>query len=338
MELQDALRDGAAIIPVLLENASMPAASELPPELAPLAEYNALKLHDSDWQYNLDRILRTLEKAGFTPVPGRAAGATGHAGAQPSPSRWSAKALVGAVLVGLTLLGLAAGDMDNDGHIGAAVLSTAGLIAGILAWRETGRGVAKGRGVAITVTTLAVVSLLASIGGLELNQQRPVSGQVSGSQGSNGDGKVSESPQTPQPADTGEPGVTRVGSATEPQPDADESKPMRPVSDSRSSTTASPEDPPAAEPDVADVSGSWKDDENVVYEFEQHGSTVRMTGMSEGVVVHGTGTISGQRLHLQVTMAGLLTVQMSLELSDDGRELHGSMTGPETSAPVVFTR
>jgi len=86
------------------------------------------------------------------------------------------------------------------------------------------------------------------------------------------------------------------------------------------------------------VSGSWKDDENVVDEFEQHGSMVRMSGMSEGVVGHGTGTITGQRLRMQVTMAGLLTVQMALELSDAGRELRGTMTGPESSAPVLFTR
>jgi hypothetical protein len=41
---------------------------------------------------------------------------------------------------------------------------------------------------------------------------------------------------------------------------------------------------------------------------------------------------------MQVTMGGLLTVQMALELSDDGRELRGNLTGPESSEPVVFTR
>jgi hypothetical protein len=338
MELQDALRDGAAIIPVLLENASMPAASELPPELAPLAEYNALKLHDSDWQYNLDRILRTLEKAGFKPVPGRAAGATGHAVAQPPPARWSAKALVGAVLVGLTLVGLAAGDLDHDGHVGAAVLSAAGLIAGILGWRETGRAVAKGRGLAITVTTLAVVSLLASIGGLEVNDQPGVTGQVPGGEQSNAGGNVPEPAQKPRPTSAGEPGLTRIGgSAADPQPGAGESNPMRPVSDNVN-LTPSRDDSPPAQPAVADVSGSWKDDENAVFEFEQHGSIVQMAGTSQGVVVQGTGTITGRRLRMQVTMAGLLTVQMALELSGDGRELSGTLTGPEGSAPVVFTR
>jgi len=338
MELHDALRDGAAIIPVLLENASMPAADELPPELAPLAEHNALKLHDSDWQYNLDRILLTLEKAGFKPVPGRAAGGTGHAAAQQPPTRWSAKAVVGAVLVGFTLVGLGVGNMDNEAHIGAAVLSAAGLIAGILAWRETGRGVAKGRGLAITVTTLAVVSLVASIGGLDVSQEPRATGQVPGGEQSHAGRNAPDPQSTARPTGATEPGLTRAGgSAGDPQPDAAESSPMRPVSESVDPTPPSDDSTPA-QPAVADVSGSWKDDENVVYEFEQDGNTLQMSGTSEGVVVHGTGTITGRRVRMQVTMGGLLTVQMALELSDDGRELRGNLTGPESSEPVVFTR
>jgi len=334
MELQDALRDGAAIIPVLLENASMPAAGELPPELAPLAEHNALKLHDSDWQYNLDRILLTLEKAGFKPVPGRAAGGTSHTAAQQPPTRWSAKAVVGAVLVGFTLVGLAVGNLDHDAHIGAAVLSAAGLIAGILAWRETGRGVAKGRGVAITVTTLAVVSLLASIGGLDASEEPRATAKVPAGEQSNAGTNAPDQP----PTAAREPGVARADdNAADRQPYAADSSPMRPVSENVDPRPPS-DDPPPAQPAVADVSGSWKDDENVVYEFEQHGNAVQMSGMSEGVVVHGTGTITGRRVRIQVTVAGSISVQMALELSDDGHELRGSLTGPDSSEPVVFTR
>jgi hypothetical protein len=68
LEIADGLRDGAAILPILLENAEMPSEEELPPELRPLAEFNALKLRDGDWQYDLDNIRRTLQKAGFKPV------------------------------------------------------------------------------------------------------------------------------------------------------------------------------------------------------------------------------------------------------------------------------
>src|SRR5262245_34280497 len=68
LEIADGLKDGATILPVLLEDAQMPGTEELPPELCALADLNALKLRDGDWQYDLDHIIRTLEKAGFSRI------------------------------------------------------------------------------------------------------------------------------------------------------------------------------------------------------------------------------------------------------------------------------
>jgi hypothetical protein len=68
MEIADGLKDGAAILPILLENAEMPADAELPEDLRSITEHNALKLRDSDWQYDLTNICRTLETAGFQPI------------------------------------------------------------------------------------------------------------------------------------------------------------------------------------------------------------------------------------------------------------------------------
>src|SRR5687768_909684 len=68
LEIADGIRDGATVIPVLLENAQMPAASELPSDLAPLAEINALKLRDGDWDADIAKIIKTLEKT-IPPVP-----------------------------------------------------------------------------------------------------------------------------------------------------------------------------------------------------------------------------------------------------------------------------
>lgn len=68
MEIADGLKDGAAILPILLENAEMPADAELPEDLRSITEHNALKLRDSDWQYDLTNICRTLERAGFQPI------------------------------------------------------------------------------------------------------------------------------------------------------------------------------------------------------------------------------------------------------------------------------
>src|SRR5438046_1154860 len=72
LEIADGLRDGAVILPILLENAQMPSEEELPPELRPLAGINALNLRDGDWHYDLDKICKTLERIGFksaTSVP-----------------------------------------------------------------------------------------------------------------------------------------------------------------------------------------------------------------------------------------------------------------------------
>jgi hypothetical protein len=68
MEIADGLKDGAAILPILLENAEMPADTELPEDLRSITEHNALKLRDSDWPYDLTNICRTLERAGFQPI------------------------------------------------------------------------------------------------------------------------------------------------------------------------------------------------------------------------------------------------------------------------------
>ncbi|MBA3493218.1 MAG: toll/interleukin-1 receptor domain-containing protein [Gammaproteobacteria bacterium] len=70
LEIADAMRDGAAIIPLLLENAQMPPASELPQELIQLAELNALKLRDGDWEADVAKIVQRLEKLGAKRVTG----------------------------------------------------------------------------------------------------------------------------------------------------------------------------------------------------------------------------------------------------------------------------
>lgn len=67
LEITAALNEQAFIIPLLLQDAEMPSEEELPSELQALAEINALKLRDGDWVNDVDRICRTLAKAGFEP-------------------------------------------------------------------------------------------------------------------------------------------------------------------------------------------------------------------------------------------------------------------------------
>jgi hypothetical protein len=308
MEVHDGIRDGATIIPVLLENASMPQAANLPTELAPLADYNALKLHDSDWQYNLQRILRTLEKAGFKPAPGRAPADSALAqGATPAASTaTSAKAIVGAVLVVVTLFGLAADDLGNGAQIAVGAISLAAVVAGLLAWRETGRGV-RGRVLAIAVTTLAVVTLLASLGRLDYTgKPNPVP-------------PVNE--QTDNPPDK----------RAKPSP-ADDANVLRPTP-----VVPQPGPPPRQTAvQLPDLNGQW-DGNGYSLWFMQQGSTVQIAGM--GFSFAGTGTLTGRRLLATVAKDLLLPGQLAAELSPDGRRLEGtiSLTGVGTE-PLLLRR
>src|SRR5215469_1450459 len=65
LEVADGLRVGATVIPILLENADMPGETELPEEIRAMADLNALKLRDGDWEHDIDTICGLLEKNGF---------------------------------------------------------------------------------------------------------------------------------------------------------------------------------------------------------------------------------------------------------------------------------
>ena len=60
-------RPGLVVIPVLVEGTRMPAESELPDELAPLARRNAFDLSNKRWSYDVSQLGDTIESA--APVP-----------------------------------------------------------------------------------------------------------------------------------------------------------------------------------------------------------------------------------------------------------------------------
>ncbi len=77
IELATAFRQGRVVIPVLLENASMPHAVELPEPLAALAERHAIELGDKGWDGDVARLVQRLEEVVDTipprPYPGMVA-------------------------------------------------------------------------------------------------------------------------------------------------------------------------------------------------------------------------------------------------------------------------
>jgi len=59
-EISVALKDGISVVPVLIGNASMPRAEELPTELADLAKRNAITVSDERWNFDVDRLAKVL--------------------------------------------------------------------------------------------------------------------------------------------------------------------------------------------------------------------------------------------------------------------------------------
>src|SRR5215208_2013867 len=63
LEIATALdRNNVRVIPVLVEGAAMPRADELPSDLAALARRNAIELHDTNWQSDIQRLITDLEE------------------------------------------------------------------------------------------------------------------------------------------------------------------------------------------------------------------------------------------------------------------------------------
>jgi hypothetical protein len=61
LEIASALRRSTAVMPVLVEGASMPTAEELPENLKPLARVQAIELSDSRWDYDVERLTQAIE-------------------------------------------------------------------------------------------------------------------------------------------------------------------------------------------------------------------------------------------------------------------------------------
>jgi hypothetical protein len=60
LEIATGLASSRLVIPVLVGNATMPTAEQLPPELQPLLRKHARELSDSRWQYDTSQLLESL--------------------------------------------------------------------------------------------------------------------------------------------------------------------------------------------------------------------------------------------------------------------------------------
>jgi hypothetical protein len=58
-------RSDVKVVPVLVDNARMPSAAELPEDISPLAKINALDLTNHRWRYDVDQIVRFVRRGGI---------------------------------------------------------------------------------------------------------------------------------------------------------------------------------------------------------------------------------------------------------------------------------
>ncbi|MDF9811949.1 toll/interleukin-1 receptor domain-containing protein [Streptomyces sp. SPB162] len=68
LEIETALKNGIALVPVLVGGATMPSGSEMPRPLGTLARLQAVRLSDDDWPYDFGRLLETLERHAVLPI------------------------------------------------------------------------------------------------------------------------------------------------------------------------------------------------------------------------------------------------------------------------------
>jgi hypothetical protein len=66
MEIALALHLERPIVPVLVQRARLPGATELPAELSALARRKAVKLDDARWHYDVSRLIQSLVRAGVS--------------------------------------------------------------------------------------------------------------------------------------------------------------------------------------------------------------------------------------------------------------------------------
>lgn len=77
-EILTALNNGMRIFPVLVGDADMPAEEELPTDLQPLAQRNAIELSEQSWDEDFNRLAAAIERSlGWSPATGADVGPTG---------------------------------------------------------------------------------------------------------------------------------------------------------------------------------------------------------------------------------------------------------------------
>jgi hypothetical protein len=120
LEIEAALRPEVRVIPVLVQNATMPTSEDLPASMAPFARRNAIELRDNSWRYDVGRLIETIQQVREgAPTDGSARARPRPAGRATAPRRpgaWTiAAAGIAAVLTIAVVIGLAVSWLSGGG-------------------------------------------------------------------------------------------------------------------------------------------------------------------------------------------------------------------------------
>jgi hypothetical protein len=97
-EVATALARDIPVIPLLLEGARVPAASELPPELRPLLRHQALELSETRWDFDFGRLVAAIDRE-----LAQSTGSTAASNGAAAPTPVTRRRMLGLGLAGLVL-------------------------------------------------------------------------------------------------------------------------------------------------------------------------------------------------------------------------------------------
>jgi hypothetical protein len=337
LEIADAMRDGAAIIPLLLENAQMPPASELPQELIAFAELNALKLRDGDWEADVVKIVQRLEKLGAKRVAG--------ADSQPGTPKRSAKAIWSLVIVALITLAFFTEEQDRQTVGGFLTLSLIALALAAFAYSDVRQGKVTGKGLAIAGVVASSLGALLALSKL-MESDAPTEIARVDAQGSSSQPSAAQPAQAPPLSPPSPPPSSpQLAPANAPAPPTQALAPQPTTpAQSQSARVNEPSTPKPAEiksppPKTVNVAGQWRDeDEGTLVVFTQDGGNVRFVATEAGIAIEGRGMLHGRDIQMTLYLADVAIGQSSMRVADDSRRIQGSMTVNGESSQFAFVR
>jgi hypothetical protein len=289
LEVAAALKRNIRVIPVLVQEASMPDEDQLPDELKRLSKRQASEMSDNRWEFDTEQLVKVLEKAGVKTKPGQSPVRDAFAAPPAKAETKLGWKVIASLVLSILLLFAFAEERDTESNVGGMVIGLIALVLGILAFYDAKLNPAlrgtRGKALAITGMSLSGLVTLAFIGSMTDSHQ-------------------SAAPPIEPPA---------LGEATQqPAPQPLVSAPVPPP-------------PVAPAPAPINVNGTWRAQDGV-YVFQQSGNniTVHVFNWNQVLLAQGTGTITQGVVTLAYARIDNTGGEARLQVSADGTQMAGT--------------